>query len=375
MSLEHLTQREEEIYYGIALGLIPGIGHIYAKTLLSYSGSFKEIFKAKSASLARIPGIGVHLINKITTFRDYELIEKEMKYIEKNGISTLFYSDKNFPQRLLNFNDSPFLLFTKGNLDLNSGRTLGIVGTRAPSNYGVKWTQELIEQLKNENLTIVSGFAYGIDIAAHRAAIKHNVPTIGVIAGGFQCIYPAAHKRFMDEMCEIGGFITEAYSDVLPNRERFPMRNRIIAAQSDGVLVVESAEKGGSMITAEYAFSYNKPIMALPGKPNDLASKGCNAMIKKNKAAMVENAIDVMEEMNWDDKSIKGKNIHQASLFRTLSDKEQSLIDLLIPNREINIDELMFKLQIRNSEFAAMILALTMDGLITQLPGNRIALN
>jgi len=375
MSLEHLTQREEEIYYGIALGLIPGLGHIYAKTLLSYNGSFKGIFNSKASSLSKIPGIGKQIIDKIIKFTDYQLVEAEMKYIDLHQISPLFYSDKKFPQRLLNFNDSPFLLFAKGNLELNPDKTIGIVGTRSPTNYGVRWTQEIVEQLRQENVSVISGFAYGIDIAAHRASIKNNMHTIGVIAGGYRYIYPAAHKKYMDEMCESGGFITESYSDVLPDRQRFPMRNRIIAALSDGLIVVESADKGGSIITAEYAYSYNKPIMALPGKPNDPASRGCNSMIKKNKAALVENITDVLEEMNWDDKSLKSKRPHQAQLFRTLSDKEQALIDILIAHREINIDELMHRLQIRNSEFAAMILSLTMDGLISQLPGNKISLN
>lgn len=375
MSLEHLTQREEEIYYGIALGLIPGVGHIYAKTLLSYNGSFKGIFKAKASALNKIPGIGKQLIEKILKFNEFHLVEAEMKYLEQHQITPLFYSDKNFPQRLLNFNDSPFLLFAKGNVSLNHEKTLGIVGTRSPSNYGVKWTQELIEALKDENINVVSGFAYGIDITAHKACMRSGLTTTGVIAGGYRYIYPAVHKRYMAEMCEIGGFITESYSDVLPDRQRFPMRNRIIAALSDGIIVVESADKGGSIITAEYAYSYNKTIMALPGKPNDIASKGCNALIKKNKAAMVENVVDVLEEMNWDDKSIQKNKPHQAQLFRTLSDKEQAMIDILITHREINIDELMHRLQIRNSEFAAMILSLTMDGLITQLPGNKISLN
>ena len=375
MSLEPLSQREEEVFYGLALGLIPGIGHIYAKTLLCYVGSFKDIFQSKSASLSKIPGIGSSIIEKIRHFNEFHLVENEIKYIEKHDVTPLFYSDKLFPKRLLNFNDSPFLLFSKGTVDLNPGRTLGIVGTRSPSNFGIKWTQDLIEHLKNENIAIISGFAYGIDITAHKACINMDIPTVGVLAGGYKYIYPAAHRQYMHEMCYRGGFITEAYADILPDRQRFPMRNRIIAALSDGLIVVESAEKGGSIITAEYAFSYNKSLMALPGKPNDKASRGCNMMIKKNKAVLVENFNDVLEEMNWDDKTLGHSRSVQTQLFRTLSEKEQSLINLLLPDREINVDQLIKKLDMRHSEFAAMLLALTMEGLISQLPGNRIVLN
>lgn len=374
MSLDSISLTEE-VFYGLALGLIPGIGHIHAKTLLSYSGSFSGIFKAKPSTLVRIPGMGPELVRRITGFTYWDLIDKEIRYMERQGIRPLFYNESDFPQRLLHFNDSPFLLFCKGNAGLNTAKTIGMVGTRAPSQAGIKWTNQLIGALKDSHITVVSGFAYGIDITAHKACIREGIPTIGVLAGGFRNIYPSLHLRYVDQMCENGGLITEAYSDILPEKQRFPMRNRIIAALSDGLIVVESAEKGGSIITAEYGFNYNKTVMAVPGKPADLLSRGCNALIKAQKAAMIEDYTDMLKEMNWDDDGRPRKKALQIELFRSLSDKEQALINFLIRNGETHIDTLIHQLNMRNSELASMILSLTLEGMITQLPGSRITLS
>ncbi|HQU96848.1 MAG TPA: DNA-processing protein DprA, partial [Saprospiraceae bacterium] len=280
-----------------------------------------------------------------------------------------------FPSRLLHFNDSPFFIFKKGNTDLNHTRTLGIVGTRTPSAAGIKWTNDLIETLQDTNIQIVSGFAYGIDITAHKACFKHHVSTVGVLAGGLDNIYPALHQKYVNDMIQNGAFITEEFSFTLPDRKRFPMRNRIIAALSDGVIVVESAEKGGSIITAEIAFSYNRSILAVPGRPGDHLSKGCNALIKAQKAALIEDYTDIMKEMEWEINGVPARKSIQAELFRTLSDKEQMLIDYILQNNEVSVDDIIKNLHIKNSELAAMILSLTLDEIIVQLPGNRITMS
>ncbi|HRN33129.1 MAG TPA: DNA-processing protein DprA [Saprospiraceae bacterium] len=374
MSLNSTSYPEEEIYYGLALALIPGIGHIYAKTLLSYNGSFRQIFHSKGSQLLKTPGMGKELIRRILNFTDFDKVEEELKYIQDHQISPLFYNHPDFPQRLLYFNDSPFLIFRKGNAGLNSTRTLGIVGTRSPSQAGVRWVNDLISDLKDSGIAIISGFAYGIDITAHRASIREGLETVGVLAGGLENIYPALHRKYIDDICRHGSIITESFSHVLPDKQRFPMRNRIIAALSDGLIVVESGAKGGSIITAEFAFSYNKNLMAVPGKPCDLMSKGCNILIKTQKASMVEDSSDVLREMDWHLGNQSDKYAIQTEMFNSLSDKEQSLITFLIEKGEVSVDEIIKNLDIRNSELASMILSLTLDGLIVQLPGSRLAI-
>ncbi len=374
MPLQSTSYPEEEIYYGLALASIPGIGHIYAKTLLSYNGSFRQIFHSKGSKLLKTPGMGKELIRRILDFSDFDKVEAELKYMQEHHISPLFYNQPEFPQRLLHFNDSPFLIFSKGNAGLNATRTIGIVGTRTPSHAGVKWVNDLIADLKDSGIAIISGYAYGIDIAAHRASVREGLETIAVLAGGLDNIYPALHRKYVEEVCHQGSIITESFSSVLPDKQRFPMRNRIIAALSDGLIVVESGAKGGSIITAEFAFSYNKNLMAVPGKPGDLMSKGCNGLIKAQKAAMVEDSTDVLHEMGWDMGNKSDGRAVQAELFRDLSDKEQSLINYLLERGEVSVDEIIKKLEIRNSELASMILSLTLDGLIIQLPGSRLAM-
>ncbi|MCO5277799.1 MAG: DNA-processing protein DprA [Saprospiraceae bacterium] len=375
MASDSQTLQDEEIYYGLALGLIPGIGHIYAKTLLSYNGSFKQIFHSKPNELLKTPGMGKELVRRILRFSDFKRVESEIRYMEKESITPILYNQPEFPSRLLHFNDSPFLIFKKGNADLNHTRTLGIVGTRTPSAAGIKWTNDFIETLQDTNIQIVSGFAYGIDITAHKACFKHHVSTLGVLAGGLDNIYPALHQKYLNDMIQNGAFITEEFSFTLPDRKRFPMRNRIIAALSDGIIVVESAEKGGSIITAEIAFSYNRSILAVPGRPGDYLSKGCNALIKAQKAALIEDYTDIMKEMEWEINGVPARKSIQAELFRTLSDKEQMLIDYILQNNEVSVDDIIKNLHIKNSELAAMILSLTLDEIIVQLPGNRITMS
>lgn len=363
---------EQEKYYGIALNMIPRIGSISAKTLLSYCGSFENIFKAQRKALEKIPGIGDTVVDAIISFDDYDAVEKEIKYIEKNNIELQFYISPNFPARFLQFPDSPFILYKKGMANLNHIRTLGIVGTRKPTPYGIEWTRDLVESLQQDDISIISGYAYGIDIAAHKAAYKSGIPTICVLAGGLEMIYPSEHLKFVEDICETGAFISEHFSAMIPDKKRFPMRNRLIAGLSDGVVVVESASKGGSMITADIAFGYNKSVMAVPGSPNATYSRGCNALIKSSKAALVETREDILENMNWDVK--RSQMQQQTALFRDLTPKETEMIDMLRQRKDMGVDELRLKLQMKSNEFASLLITLDLDGYICQLPGNRIML-
>lgn len=359
-----------EIYYGIALSLVQKIGNVSAKTLLSYCGSFESIFKANDKFLLKIPGISVSILEQIRNFDQFDVVDKEIKYIEKNNIQVYFHFAADYPSRFQPFYESPFILFKKGNASLNVDRTLGIVGTRKPTPQGLEWTRELVLAMKADQVSIISGFAFGIDIAAHKSAFRNQIPTIAVLAGGLEMVYPAEHRHYLDELCEEGALITEYYSGMIPDKKRFPMRNRLIAALSDGTLVVESAIKGGSMITADIAFGYNKTVMAVPGSPGMKYSEGCNHLIKSQKAELITSREDILLAMNWDLPT--RKQSHQASLFRELNTQEAALIALLRDRKDMGVDEIRLRLKMKSNEFASMLLTLDLDGFISQLPGNRI---
>lgn len=359
-----------EFYFGVALSQVPKIGNISAKTLLSYCGSFEDVFRSKKSKLMKIPGIGEQLVQNITEFQDFSSVDFEIEYIEKNKIKVYFYTSPDYPLRFTPFPESPFILYCNGNADLNARRTLGIVGTRTPTEYGKEWLKEIIAQLCGEDISIISGYAFGIDITAHKAALQNGLPTVAILAGGLDRIYPAAHHSYIKDIIQNGAFITENPSRMVPEKMRFPMRNRLIAALSDGVLVVESAKKGGSMITADLAFGYNKTLMAVPGWPGSTFHQGCNHLIKIQKAALVENSKDIIELMNWDVEH--QKTPAQTELFRDLNNQESELLKILRQRKDMDIDELKRTMKIGSNDLATMLLMLELDGFITQLPGNRI---
>ena len=278
----------ETLKYQIALTLIPGVGDVLAKNLISYCGSAEEVFKQKKAQLFKIPDIGPVIAESIVKFNSFKRAEEEIKFIEKYKIQPLFYLDKTYPERLKQCYDSPPLLYYKGNVELNQTKILAIVGTRKASDYGKAITEEIISGLSQEGILIISGLAYGIDIYAHKAALKNNLNTIGVVGHGLDTIYPAIHKPVAEKMINQGGILTEFMSKTKMSPENFPARNRIVAGISDAVLIVEAAEKGGALITAEIANSYNRDVFAIPGRSIDTVSRGCNYLIKSNKAALVE---------------------------------------------------------------------------------------
>ncbi|MES2691207.1 MAG: DNA-processing protein DprA [Bacteroidota bacterium] len=252
----------ENLVWQIALTQIPGIGDVLARNLVSYCGGIKEVFHQKKHKLLHIPGIGEKLAESIVHFKNFKPAEAEQKFIEKHGIKTMFYLDKNYPKRLTHFPDAPVLLYSLGNADLDTGKIVGIVGTRKASDYGRSFTDELIEEVKPTGALIISGLALGIDVTAHRSAVKQALPTVGVMAHGLDRIYPAQHKNIARQMLENGGLLTEFTSGTNPDRENFPKRNRIVAGLCDVLVVVETGIKGGAMITAEIANSYGKDIMA-----------------------------------------------------------------------------------------------------------------
>ncbi len=363
---------QDSLQHQIALTLVPQVGAITAKILVSYCGSAEAVFKASRKELLKIPSIGpltVDYIQEGSTALD--IAEKELEFIEKNNIQALFYTHPKYPARLKLCNDCPALLYFKGSdLDLlSASRIVAMVGTRQPTEHGRAICEDIIEGLRAYNVLIVSGLAFGIDITSHRKATSLDIPNIGVLGHGLGSIYPAQHKSVAQRMVENGGLLSEFLSEAKPDRENFPMRNRIIAGLCDALIVVETAASGGSMISADLAARYEREIFAVPGRANDPKSTGCNQLIKSNKAKLIENAHDLAVAMQWAE---SGKpRVIQAQLFLDLTDAEQNIVQIIRQKPEIAIDELVISSKLSSGELAALVLGLEFKSVIRTLPGKR----
>ncbi len=359
--------RNNQLFYQIAIKQIPNVGNVIAKTLISYCGGVEEVFKQNKSKLLKIPGVGITIAESILSFKNFERAENELLFLEKNNIKPLFYLDKDYPNRLKEIEDAPMLLFYKGNADLNNSKIVSVIGTRNATEYGKLFTDNLLKELKTTNALIVSGLAYGIDVQSHKAAITENLPTVGVVAHGLDEIYPREHKNIANQMINNGGILTEYLSKTKADPQNFPARNRIVAGICDVLVVVETASRGGSMITAEIANSYNKDIMALPGRVNDTFSQGCNYLIKANKASMITKPSDLIELMNWDiEKKIKPK---QHKLILDLDPDETKIVDYIKQKTKIGIDEISIDLEFESGFLSYKLLDLEFKGFIRSLPG------
>jgi DNA processing protein len=352
----------------LALHFIPGIGDYTLRQLISYSGSAEKVFKTPKGRLLKIPGIGSVTADAIRNGKCYKQAEKEIKKAEQEDVELLFFIDKKYPSRLKSIPDAPSLLYVKGNIDLENPKTVGIVGTRKATDYGKNCVEELIEGLKAHNALIVSGLAYGIDIHAHKHAVKQKLPTIGVMGSGIDVIYPASHKDTAKKMLSHGGLVTENPFGTAPDAHNFPARNRIIAGMSDALVVVEAAEKGGALITADISNSYNKEVFAFPGNIGQSYSEGCNNLIKSHSAYLITSVKDLEYLMSWDtnEKPVK----KQTLSMEEFSSEEQSVLQLLIGNNnQLMIDELSWRSGIAMSQLASILLALEFKGIVSSLPG------
>lgn len=358
----------DELLYQIALTQIPLIGPVQAKILLQHCNA-EEIFHAKKSFLEKIEGIGPARAAKVSGFRDFSAAEKEIEFINKYGIRPLFITDDAYPKRLLNCYDSPTLLYYKGEADLNTDKMLAVIGTRTHSDYAKQVTERLVKELAEEDVTIVSGLAYGIDGLAHKAALKNNLSTIGVLAHGLDKIYPQEHVSLAKDMIKKGGgLLTEYTSNTKPDKHNFPTRNRIVAGMCDATLVIETSIKGGSMITAELANSYNRDVFAIPGRINDSKSTGCNYLVKNNKAQLVTDGKDILEMMHWEPEK-KPSAKKQKELFIELSAEEKKIYSVLKEKESVHIDEINAKSGLSSSTVAAAILSLELQNVIVSLPG------
>jgi DNA processing protein len=348
---------------------VPNIGDVQAKILVKHFGDASSIFKASISTLESIEGIGTIRARSIKGFRDFTLAEKESAFIEKYNIKPLFLTDKNYPQRLLNCYDSPALLFYKGEADLNAARIVSIVGTRNNTEYGKSFTEKLVKDLSDKDVLVVSGLAFGIDTIAHKAALKYRLPTVGAVGHGLDIIYPSENKGLAKDMVKQGGgIISEFFSGTKPDKHHFPLRNRIVAGLADATIVIETAVKGGSMITAKLADSYNRDVFALPGRVNDSKSKGCNYLIQYNKAILLTDTEQFLQVMGWDETK-KDKVPRQRELFIDLGPEETQVVQLLREKEQVHIDEINLHSGLSSSSIAAAILNLELQGIIATLPG------
>ncbi len=359
--------------YEIALNLLKDIGPITARNLVSYCGGVEPIFRMSKNELLKIPGIGKHrssLSGRDDALRDAEV---ELHQIEKYKLETYFYLDKDYSYRLKSHQDSPLILYSIGKTDFNKDRMLAVVGTRKPTEYGRMKCQQIIRDMRDSGVTIVSGLAYGIDAESHRASLSNGLATIGILGNGLPDIYPKQHRALADKMLKSnGGLISQFPCDASPDREHFPMRNKTVAYMTDATLVIESRATGGSMITANFAFHNHRELFALPGRSIDVSSEGCNKLIKANMAQLVTDGADILKSMNWDTK--RSEKAIQSSLFLELSDDEQSIVNIIKESPDIHVDLLSTQSGISTALLSSFLLQLELKGLIKQSVGKRYIL-
>ncbi len=357
-----------EKVYQIALSRIPQIGVVNARRLIAYTNSAAEIFRSSSLVLQKIPHIGPVLAQAISQNSILEEAEKIWMACEKAQIQTLFYTDVNYPKRLKHMYDAPILLYYQGNVDLNEERFLAVVGTRKATDYGKRTTQTLVEQSQGSQTIFVSGLAYGIDIEVHKRCLQLGIPNIAVLAGGFQHIYPAKHRKYLEELVSIGGMLSEHPLHQKPDPRFFPLRNRIIAGMTDATVVVEAAEKGGALITADYANNYHREVFAIPGNLDKVFSAGCNRLIQKNKAVIYTDFQQFCEQMNWVHAGHQLKSNVNLQWSR-LTDEESEIMAFIARNGETQLETLALKMQKRVTEIAVTLLNLEFQGLLKSMPG------
>ncbi len=363
---------QKELWYQIALTKIPEIGSVNGRKLIQYFETASAIFSARKKELRAIAGISERAAEAIKNCTLTAEVDAEIEYLKKENISALFITANNYPHRLLHCYDAPILLYWRGTADLNAQKILSIVGTRMNTVYGKNTTESIVQSLPKD-LLIVSGLALGIDSITHKAALKNGMQTIGVLAHGLDDMYPSQNKSLANAMLQQGGLLTEFPHQTKADKYNFPKRNRIVAGISDATLVIETAIKGGSMITADLAFNYNREVFALPGKITDLHSSGCLHLIQQNKSNVFTSTEQLLETMGWETKRQKQTD-PQLKIFPQLSDDEQLIIEILRADGCISHDELFSKALLNSSRMAAALLNLELQNLVSILPGKKIQL-
>lgn len=360
---------DSELLHLLALVKVDGVGDIVAKKLINHCGNAENIFKLKASKLTSIDGIGQNLIRNLKDKSVFVKATAELQYIKENNIQVCYFKDTNYPERLKHCIDGPVLLFYTGNINWNTRKIISIVGTRQITSYGTDFCKKLIEDLAPLNPIIISGFAYGVDIVAHQAAMDNNLQTIGVLAHGLNQIYPKTHKKYIAKMEQNGGFMTEFWSSSNPEKENFVKRNRIVAGIAEATIVIESAEKGGSLITATMANDYNRDVFAVPGRTSDKLSQGCNNLIKTQRAHLLTSAADILYILNWEITSQTNSKVIQKQLFVSLDNDEQKIYDYLQQNGKQLLDVIAIECDFPIFKISSILLNMELKGVIRPLPG------
>ena len=359
---------QSELHYTLALLQVEGVGDVLAKKLIQHCGNAEAVFTSKKSQLRQIDGIGSVVIKNLQDKSVFVKAEKELQFIAQENIFTTYFQEENYPERLKHCYDSPVLLFQAGNINLQNRRMISIVGTRQITSYGMEFTKKLIEDLAPLNPIIISGFAYGVDIYAHQTAMEFGLQTIGVLAHGLNQIYPKTHKKYMAKMEQNGGFLTEFWSTSKPDKENFIKRNRIVAGISEATVVIESAEKGGSLVTANLANDYNRDVFAVPGRVSDKYSQGCNNLIKTQRANLMTSAADLVYMLNWELQR-KSQKAVQKQLFISLTNEEQKIYDYLQKTGKEMMDIIALECDFPIYRMSSILINMELKGVIRPLPG------
>jgi DNA processing protein len=359
---------KEELISALRLQCIPNIGDISSRKLIAHCGSAAAVFKEKKDALLKIGGIGTKIIEGLYDSRYLKAAENEYSFLKEHSITCLYFEDKNYPKYLRHCTDAPLLLFQKGTINLTDKKIISIVGTRNITPQGRHFCEQFMEELAPLDPVIVSGFAYGVDICIQKAANKLGLQTIGCLAHGLNQIYPSAHRKYCAPIEKNGGFLTEFWSTSKPDRVNFLQRNRVIAGISEATIVIESAERGGSLVTADIANSYNRDVFAVPGRPNDLVSSGTNTLIKQQKAHLLTSVADLVYHLNWDLQN-KITNPIQKQLFVELDETENSIYSFLQLEGKQLLDDIAMGSQLPIFKTASTLLSMELKGLVRPLPG------
>ena len=357
------------LLYDIALTQLFMVGPRTARALIEHLGSAEAVFKESPDVLRTVGGVGAYISDEGYRQEALRRASAEIEFITKNKIKAIPFGSDNYPTRLAQCNDAPQILYQYGDCNLNAQKFVAIIGTRNATKYGRDLTNDLVKTLASSNpdTVIISGLAYGIDIAAHKAALEYGLPTIGIVAHGLDRIYPHVHRQYASQMIQSGGaIVTEYLSKTTPDPQNFVQRNRIVAGMCDVAVIVESAIKGGSLITASLANDYNRDVMAFPGRIGDKTSEGCNKLIRQHKAEIITSAEDLINLMGW---TAPEKNAIQQSLFDDLSPEQQTVIDLL-KTEPLHINIISTNLDFSIQKTSALLTEMVFDELIDQMPGD-----
>jgi DNA processing protein len=363
----------DDLIHTLSLSMVPQVGHVHARILMDHYGSAASVFRARRRELESIPGIGPLRARNIFEFRGQGKAEAEIVWAERHSVRLHIYGTPSYPRRLSHIPDGPLVIFSKGEMNPDPSKAVAIIGTRKPTDAGIQITNKIVSGLHQHGVQIISGLAQGIDTEAHKASIRNQLETVGVLGHGLNIIYPPANARLASQMLTKGGLISEFQSGTLPDASNFPRRNRIVAGLADAVIVIETDVRGGSMITANLAFGYDRDLFAIPGRITDDKSAGCNLLISMNKATLTTGPEDIIRVMNWDLPKSPKQN-RQIPLFSELEDDEKKIVEALRSSENLDLDSIGIAAGLRSSRLAATLLGLEMKCLIRSLPGKRFTL-